>query len=160
MRPPRPSIRRLVLLALAVASLLAGLTGALVVLGVSMPTATARLAGSHGLLMTLGFLGTLIALERAVALDRRWGYLAPLASGLGGAALILGLPALLAAVLLTLGGALFAAMYVAFDRIERSLHTSVQGLGALAWLGAGLLLLTGPPCCRCATRHRGVVRDR
>ena len=71
-----------------------------------------------------------------------------------------GLPALLAAVLLTLGGALFAAMYVAFDRIERSLHTSVQGLGALAWSGAGLLLLTGPPCCRCATRHRGVVRDR
>jgi hypothetical protein len=96
--------------------------------------------------MTLGFLGTLIiGLERAVALDRRWGYLAPLASGLGGAALILGLPALLAAVLLTLGGALFAAMYVAFDRIERSLHTSVQGLGALAWSGAGLLLLTGRP---------------
>ena len=145
MRPPRPSARRLVLPALAAASLLAGLTGALVLLGVSMPTGAARLAGSHGPLMTLGFLGTLIALERAVALDRRWGYLAPLASGLGGAALILGLPALLAAALLTLGGATFVAMYIAFDRIERSLHTSVQGLGALAWSGAGLLLLAGRP---------------
>lgn len=145
MRPPRPSVRRLGLLGLGAASLLAGLTGALVLLGVSMPTATARLAGSHGPLMTLGFLGTLIALERAVALDRRWGYLAPLSSGLGGAALVLGLPALLAAALLTLGGALFVAMYVAFDRIERSLHTSVQGLGALAWAGAALLLLAGRP---------------
>jgi hypothetical protein len=144
-KPPHPSPWHLVLLALATASLLAGLTGALVLLGVSMPTATVRLAGSHGPLMTLGFLGTLIALERAVALDRRWGYLAPLSSGLGGAALVLGLPAGLAAVLLTLAGVLFVAMYVAFDRIERSLHTSVQGLGALAWSGAGLLLLAGRP---------------
>ena len=31
--------------------------------------------------MTLGFLGTLIALERAVALRLAWGYLAPLRSG-------------------------------------------------------------------------------
>ena len=54
------------------------------------PTPAARLAGSHGLLMTFGFLGTLIALERAVALGRPWGYAAPLASGLAGALLIAG----------------------------------------------------------------------
>ncbi len=41
---------------------------------------TARLSQWHGPFMTLGFIGTVICLERAVALDRTWGYLAPLAS--------------------------------------------------------------------------------
>jgi hypothetical protein len=45
-KPPQPSPWHLVLLALAAASLLAGLTGTLILLGVSMPTATVRLAGS------------------------------------------------------------------------------------------------------------------
>lgn len=138
-------LRRVALLALAGAALLAGLTGALVLLGLSMPIETARLAGSHGLLMTLGFLGTLIALERAVALDHRWAYLSPLASGLAAVALLAGLPTMVGAVLLAIGGALFVVMYVAFDRIERSLHTSVQAVGALAWLGAALLLIAGRP---------------
>ena len=43
--------------------------------------------------MTLGFLGTLIALERAVALRLAWGYLAPLLSGVGGLAIVAGVPA-------------------------------------------------------------------
>ena len=38
-----------------------------------MPPATAGLAAVHGLLMTLGFLGTLIALERAAAASARVG---------------------------------------------------------------------------------------
>src|SRR5699024_3912747 len=46
------------LLTLGGISLVAGLTGALVLIGLAMPSATTRLAGSHGLLMTLGFLGT------------------------------------------------------------------------------------------------------
>ncbi|MEO8207606.1 MAG: hypothetical protein ABI598_01130 [Chloroflexota bacterium] len=137
--------RRLGLLALAGAALLAGLTGALVLLGLTMPIDTIRLGASHGPLMTLGFLGTLIALERAAALDRPWGYLAPLASGLGAAAFILGLPAPVGAFLLATGGALFVAMYVAFDRIERSMHTTVQGFGGLAWLVAAMLLVGGRP---------------
>ncbi len=145
MSAPSVPLRRVGLLALAGAALLAGLTGALVLLGLSMPTDTVRLAGVHGLLMTLGFLGTLIALERAVALDRRWGYLAPLASGLGAASLIVGLPVAVGAFLLATGGVLLVAMYVAFDRIERSMHTSVQGIGTLAWLVAAMLLVEGRP---------------
>lgn len=131
------------LLALGGVGLLAGLTGALVLLRLPMPAPTARLAGSHGVLMTLGFLGTLIALERAVALGRGWGYLAPLAAGAGAVALIAGAPAQIGMLLLTIGAAVFVLMYVAFDRIERSLHTSIQALGAVAWLGAGILLVAG-----------------
>ncbi|HET8777180.1 MAG TPA: hypothetical protein VFN76_05930 [Candidatus Limnocylindria bacterium] len=131
------------LLALGGIGLLAGLTGALVLLGVPMPAPARGLGADHGVLMTLGFLGTLISLERAVALGRGWGYLAPLLTGAGGLALVAGAPAVLPLALFTGGAGVFVAMYIAFDRIERSLHTSVQALGALAWLGAGLLLLSG-----------------
>jgi hypothetical protein len=104
-----------------------------------------RLAADHGLLMAFGFLGTLISLERAVALGRPWGYLAPLAAGLGGLVLIVGLPADIATVLFAIGGALFVAIYGAFDRIEIALHTRVQAVGAVAWLVAALLLVAGGP---------------
>lgn len=138
-------MRRPLLLLLGALALLGGLTGALALLGLPLAPGTVRLAADHGLLMTLGFLGTLISLERAVALGRPWGYLAPLAAGLGGLALVAGLPMAIGLVLLTIGGALFVAIYGAFDRIEVALHTRVQALGALAWLVAALLLVAGRP---------------
>ncbi len=153
-RPDRQSLggglhpRRLALLALAGLGLLAGLSGALVLVGVlesaALPGASGtRLAAGHGLLMTLAFLGTLIGLERAVALGRPWGYAAPAAAGLGGLAILVGAPALASSLLFALGGAALVAIYVAFDRIERSLETTIQGLGAAAWLGATGVLLAG-----------------
>lgn len=139
--------RRLLVLALAGLGLLGGLTGSLVLLGVIEPGLLGgggtRVAAGHGLLMVLGFLGTLIALERAVALGRAWGYAAPVAAGLGGVALLVGVPAPWPTLLFGLGGTTLVAMYVAFDRIERSLQTTIQGLGAAAWLGAALVLLAG-----------------
>ncbi|HET8587642.1 MAG TPA: hypothetical protein VFM74_07180 [Candidatus Limnocylindria bacterium] len=137
--------RSLALLSLGGLSLFAGLTGALVLLGIGMPSATARLAAAHGLLMALGFLGTMIALERAVALRRRWAFLAPLGAGLGAVALLLGLPPIIAGGLLLGGGVVFAAMYVAFDRIEVALHIRTQAAAAVAWPVAALLWLTGRP---------------
>jgi hypothetical protein len=140
--PPIP-VRRLGLLALAGASLLAGLSGALALLGVWSPASAATFAGGHGLLMTLGFLGTLISLERAVALGRPWGYLGALATGLGGFTLLLGLPAGLTALLLLAGSGLYVAMYMEFLRADRSLHIAVQALGGLAWLLAAVQLVAG-----------------
>ena len=60
-KPPALEWRRLPVLGLSVVALLAGLTGALVLLGVPMPAGTLPLAATHGVLMTLGFLGTLAA---------------------------------------------------------------------------------------------------
>jgi hypothetical protein len=137
------TIRRAPLLLPATIALLGGLAGALALLGLPVHGGTTRLAGSHGSLMTLGFLGTLISLERAVALGRPWGYGAPIAAGVGGLLLIVGAPMSLAGWPLAVGGALLVAMYLAFDRIERSLHGTVQALGALAWLVGALLLATG-----------------
>ena len=138
-----PARGRLVLLGLGGVAFLSGVTGALILLGVWAPPGAGRLAAGHGLLMTLGFLGTLIALERAVALGRIWGYAAPLATGLGGIAIVVGAPPWVTAALLALGAVVFLALYVAFDRIERTLHGSVQAVGAGAWIIATVLLLTG-----------------
>lgn len=45
--------------------------------------------------------------------------------------------------LIAVGGAAFVGMYLAFDRIEATLHTRVQGFGAVAWVVAALLWLGG-----------------
>ncbi|HEX8939869.1 MAG TPA: hypothetical protein VF763_06860 [Candidatus Limnocylindrales bacterium] len=132
------------LLAGGAVALLAGLTGALVLLGLPMPAVTLRLGVVHGLLMTFGFLGTLVSLERAVALGRGWGYLAPLASALGALALLLGADTA-GTWLFVVAGVAFAGIYAAFDRIERSLHGTVQAGGAAAWLGGAILLALGRP---------------
>ncbi|HET8571616.1 MAG TPA: hypothetical protein VFN14_06980 [Candidatus Limnocylindria bacterium] len=137
--------RSLALLALGGAALLGGLTGALVLLGIGMPSAATHLAAAHGLLMALGFLGTMIALERAVALGARWAYASPLAAGLGGVALLVGAPDVLAGALLLAAGIVLMAMYVAFDRIEVALHTRVQAVGAVGWAVAALLWVAGRP---------------
>jgi hypothetical protein len=137
--------RSLALLSLGGLSLLAGLTGALVLLGLGMPSAANHLAAAHGLLMTLGFLGTMIALERAVALRRPWAFLAPLCSGLAAVGLLLGASSVLAGALLVTGGVVLVAMYAAFDRIEVALHIRTQAVAAMAWPVAALLWLTGRP---------------
>jgi hypothetical protein len=77
---------RTALLATAGVSMLAGLYAALLLVVDREPTAAQRLPDVHGILMVLGFLGTLVALERSVALRQRWAYAAPLALGLGGLA--------------------------------------------------------------------------
>lgn len=136
---------RLALLSLGGLALLAGLTGSLALLGFGVPEGATQLAARHGLLMALGFLGTMIALERAVALGARWAYLSPLASGVAGMSLIVGAPPALTGVLLLAGGLVFLAMYVSFDRIEIALHTRIQAVGGIAWVVAALLALIGRP---------------
>ncbi len=58
-------------LALVRLPLLAGLYGGLTLLVAEIPASVA-FTEQHGPLMALGFLGTVISLERAVALRSRW----------------------------------------------------------------------------------------
>jgi hypothetical protein len=62
--------------------MLAGLNAALVAVGVWAPAPADHLPSVHGMVMVLGFMGTLIALERAQALRQTWAYLAPALLGL------------------------------------------------------------------------------
>ena len=70
--PGTPVPRHVVLLVPGGLALLAGLDAALLRLGLGAPVADDRWADVHGPLMVLGFVGTLVALERAVAARRAW----------------------------------------------------------------------------------------
>jgi hypothetical protein len=69
----RPIRRRAPLVAAALLAMTYGAWIGLVRLGWALPLLRQDQLGAHGPLMVCGFLGTLIALERAVALGRAWG---------------------------------------------------------------------------------------
>jgi len=99
-------------------------------------------ADLHGVIMVLGFLGTLIALERAVALGRPWGYLGPALSG--GSVLVLVVSRPVGSVLLLAAGVVVSLTYVALlRRGHLDIHLVIMLLGALAWVGAAALWLAG-----------------
>jgi len=130
-------------LVLAVVSLLAGLWGGLLLLGLSLPTLRTSTAADHGPLMTLGFLGTVISLERAVALRRTWAYAAPAAAGAGGLGLVTGLPAVVGWALLCLAAVILVVVYAVVHRIQPALHLKVMAAGAVCWYVATVLWLGG-----------------
>jgi hypothetical protein len=114
---------RLALGGLGLLALLAGLWAALLMLGLGVPAPRPDFAEVHGPLMVLGFLGTLIALERAVAVDVTAGYAAPAAAGAGGLALALGLPLAIGQLLLGLAGVGLLALYAVAARRQAAFHS-------------------------------------
>ena len=120
-------------------SLLAGIDAGLLLLQVPAPVGAAHLPDVHGPLMVLGFLGTLIALERAVALRTALGYAAPALLGLGGLALAAGLPRTIGQVLLLDGAVALVAVLVALWRRRRDDPVMVEVLGASLAVLAALL---------------------
>jgi len=135
--------RRAPLMALALVALLAGMWGALIRLGLVSSSVAPATSEAHGPLMALGFLGTLVSLERAVALRRPWAYLAPLATGLGALAALAGAPYGSTTALLGLGGLVLLADHLLLARIAPSAHNSIMGLGAAAWVAACVAWLAG-----------------
>jgi hypothetical protein len=138
--PPRGRIPLLVLGFIALAF---GIAGGLVRLGAPIPAPAGAIA-LHGALMVSGFLGTVIGLERAVALGRRWAYAAPLASGLGGLCLLAGFAAP-GFALLALAAALLVAASIAVLARQPSLEMATLLAGAGAWLAGNLSLLAALP---------------
>ena len=128
----------------AVFNLLAGLCGGLMRIGSAPPHLAAPNAW-HGALMVCGFFGTLISLERAVAVRRRWGALAPLGAAAGGVALLAGqVP--LAWALWGLAAAVLLALYALTLRVRWTPHGGVEAAGALAWgLGTVAAAAGAPP---------------
>ena len=136
-----PPALRAPLLALGFASLVLGTAAGLARLAWEVPAGA--LAAVHGPLMVCGFFGTVISLERAVALAQRWAYLGPLAAGAGGLALILGAPLAVAQALLALGSAVLLAGSVSVFLRQRALFTFTLAAGAGCWLAGNLLWLAG-----------------
>ena len=132
---------RLPLLFFGMLSLLGGVMAGLARLGWDVPGPAMQAAGVHGPLMIAAFFGTVISLERAVAAGRNWAYLAPLAAGASGIALLAGAPLLLGQILGSLGAlGLIAASAVALRR-QVAVFTIVLTLAAACWLVGNLLWL-------------------
>lgn len=133
------------LLLVALLTLLAATWAGLLRIGWALPT-TSGLAAGHGPLMVSGFLGTLIALERAVALaslGRRWVYIAPALSALGAITSLLGLP--VGPVLLTAGSVALIAVFGEIIRRQPAAFTYTMGAGAALWAIGNVLWLVGWP---------------
>jgi hypothetical protein len=132
-------------MALGMVALLAALWGGLIRLGWNWPIMRPTLPVVHGPLMISGFLGTLIGLERAVALGKRWTYAVPFLTGLGALALIAGAPGAVGPLLMALGSLGLVAIFAHIVRRQPALFTVTIGLGALAWLVGNGLWLAGWP---------------
>jgi hypothetical protein len=128
---------------LAILALLTALWAGLMRLGWRLPTQTSSLVMAHGPLMISGFLGTLITLERAVALKTKWMYLPPLLSGLGWLVTVLIPSPPLGPILLTLASLGGGAILVEITRREFALHTVTMLFGAITWFAGNLLWLFG-----------------
>jgi hypothetical protein len=131
---------RVPLLLLGFISLLVGAGAGLARLGWSMPAAAA--AALHAPLMVCGFFGTVIALERAVAIGRVWAYLGPLLAGLGGASAVLGAAAFAPALFLA-GSLVLVAASLDVWRRQTALFTFTLALGAACWAVGNALWLAG-----------------
>ncbi|MDD5300954.1 MAG: metal-sulfur cluster assembly factor [Gallionella sp.] len=134
---------RLPLLILGFISLAAGVLAGLARMGWAVPLHAVQLSSLHGPLMVCGFLGTVIGLERAVALGYRWAYAGPLLTGLGGVAILLGFPLPVAAAAMALGSAVLFSGTILILLRQRELFMVTMALGAFSWLAGNLLWLTG-----------------
>ncbi|MCC7448566.1 MAG: hypothetical protein IT324_14190 [Anaerolineae bacterium] len=143
---------RIPLIVLAMLALLAALWAGLIRMGWELPPIQPMLPLAHGPLMVGGFLGVVIALERAVALaipvkgQRRllWPYLSPICTGLGALALIIGQTEI-GSLLLTLGSLVLCGVFLVIIRRQPALFTGMMGAGAFAWLVGNALWLSGQP---------------
>ena len=128
-----PPLARAPIAALAVVSLVLGVLSGLARLGWDMPSLAVNAVGVHGVLMISAFFGTVISLERAVAIGRRWTYQAPVAAGASGIAMLGGATPL----------AHYLSIYAALVMLAANIHvlrrltapfTIVLASGALCWL--------------------------
>ena len=118
--------------------LLLGLSAGLVIMGLPIPVALDRLSELHAPLLVFGFVGTLISLERAVALRAGWAYLAPALIAGGMLLALTSLPILVGKVVVTAGLLVHLLQYFAIWRRQPMTATAVQALGAVAAITAGL----------------------
>jgi hypothetical protein len=137
-----PPLARLPLLILGFLGLFAGIGAGLARLGWSVPDVAASASAMHGPLMICAFFGTVISLERAVAIGRRWAYAGPLFAGLGGIATIAG-AASVAPWLFLLGSLVLLAATLDILRRQTAMFTLTLTLGALCWSTGNALWLQG-----------------
>ncbi len=135
---------RVPLLILGFLALFAGAGAGLARLGWPVPEVAARAAALHGPLMICGFFGTVITLERAVAVGYPWAYLGPFLAGAGGIAALTSATAS-APWLFVAGSVVLLAATLDIFRRQRALFTFTLVAGAFAWTVGCARWATGTP---------------
>jgi hypothetical protein len=132
---------------LVAVALVTGILGGLLRTGVVIPAVRdapwLALAGlDHAALMVCAFLGTVIGLERAVAVKLRAAFIAPLASGLGGLCLLAGQRGV-GGWLLVAASVVFTGVNIVVVQRQSAAHTWLLLASALAWLAGNCLFASG-----------------
>lgn len=139
----RPGFRLLFMVP-AGAALLLGLNAGLQLLGADAPLKIERFPQVHGMLLVLGFVGTVIALERSVALNRGWGYASPALLGVAGLVLVSPAPLWIGKTLLLAGTIAMTLVYLPLWRRQYDHVVLIQILGSVSAIAATALWLRIP----------------
>ncbi len=127
----------------AIISLVFGVWGGLWRSGWNVPLPAPASPVIHGPLMVCAFLGILISLERAVALDKLWGYTAP-GFALIGTLFLFAAPGLvIIPVAFMISSLLLTGILGYFFRRDRQLHFAVMTAAPLFWFVGNLLWFQG-----------------
>ncbi|SMO86524.1 hypothetical protein [Fodinibius sediminis] len=132
------------LLFLAAIGLLTGLYAGLVRLGFLSEVDHAVSPLAHGPLMINGFLGTLIGLERAAALDKKWAFIGPVFMAVSTVFLLTGLQ-VLGEWSLILGSVGLAVVMGFLYYLQPKIYHLIMALGAGALLVGNLFYVSGYP---------------
>jgi hypothetical protein len=140
-------VLRLAFAVLAVGTLVAGVSGGLLRLGLQPLGAgpfIGQAAASHGALLISGFFGLVIGIERAVALRHAWTFAVPVLSAAAGLAWLSGEPAR-AAWLAVAASAMFVLVNARVLLLQPAAHTGLLLAAAVAWLAGSLGHAMGAP---------------
>ena len=138
-------------MAAGVLSLLVGMWAGLARIGWQLPEADGELMLRHGGLMVVGFVGTVIAVERAVAVRSMPAFAAPALSAMCGIALIVGAPVVWPPALAASAGAIYALNMATLLIRHRTLPFAVMlvgsvflTIGGIVWWHGGSLAAVVP----------------
>lgn len=132
------------------AALVGGALRAAVPLPLPQAAWPGRAVAGHAFLMMVGFMATLIGLERAQALRQRWAWLAPAGTGLAAVLWLQG--ALSAAVTVAMvAAALLVAVHTAIALRQWARHTALLLAASLALLAGTAFLWRHAPAARVVT---------
>jgi len=136
---------RFPLIALGGLSLIAAIWAGLVRMDWNLPVPKPSFPETHGPLMIVGFLGTVIGLERAVALKKPWAYGAPIFAALSAIAQLSILPARWSQTFAVISSVILLAIFCFLWWHHHESYLVIIGLGAVLWLIGNSLWLGDYP---------------
>lgn len=134
---------RIAVALVAVSALVFGVWMGLMRIGWSIGSPPA--AGTHGPILVLGFLGTVIGMERAVAIGRSWAWITPTLAAASVITMLTGAPIELTGALLLVAGSTLVALFAVAYRMQPEAHIILMGIGAVSWVLAAGTWLAGEP---------------